>query len=111
MSTQKIDIIRNPANPANPTTEQLLELPKGGTIALYGEKPGALRLRITSLKREAESEGRFLLEGFVKLPGDDTEARVESSFYNAQTGRGTLNVENGFVERYQALSDKRGPIR
>jgi len=109
MSTQQIDIIHNPANP---TSDQLLELAHGGTIALYGEKPGApLQLRITSLKREGEAEGHFLLEGFVKLPGDDTEARVESSFYNARTGRGTLNVETDFVDRYLALSDTPAPIR
>ena len=107
MSTQQIDIVHNPANPKNPTSELLLDLPRCGTIDLYGEKPGALlRLRITSLKREGEAEGHFLLEGFVRLPGDETEARVESSFYNARTGRGTLHVETDFVDRYQALSDR-----
>lgn len=75
----------------------------GGTIAVYGEVPDApLQLRITSLKREAE--GHFLIEGFVKFPGETTEARVESSFYNARTGRGTLHVESSFADRYLALA-------
>lgn len=106
MPTQSIDILNNPENPANPTTEQLLELGQGGTIALYGEKKGAaLQLRITSLKREGEYAGQFLLEGFVTLPGDVDEARVVSSFYNAATGRGTLNVDAAFADRYLALVD------
>ncbi|MCY1060148.1 hypothetical protein [Nannocystis sp. SCPEA4] len=106
MATQSIDIVNNPANPANPTTEQLLALPAGGTVELYGDKPGtALQVRVTGLKREAEHAGQFLIEGFVRLPGEAEEARVESSFYNAATGRGTLHVEARFAERYQALSD------
>ncbi len=106
MPTQSIDILNNPENPANPTTEQLLELQRGGTIALYGEKKGAaLQVRITSLKREGEHAGQFLLEGFVTLPGEAAEARVASSFYNAATGRGTLNVDAAFADRYLALVD------
>lgn len=104
MPTQSIDILNSPENPANPTTEQLLELGHGGTIALYGEKPGAaLQVRVTSLKREGEHAGQFMLEGFVTLPGDATESRVDSSFYNAATGRGTLNVDAAFADRYLAL--------
>lgn len=106
MSTQSIDILNNPENPANPSTEQLLDLPLGGTIALYGEKKGAaLQVRITSLKREGEHADQFLIEGHVSLPGETTEARVASSFYNAATRRGTLNVESEFADRYLALAD------
>jgi hypothetical protein len=102
MTTRTIDIVHNPANPSS---EQLLDLPTGGTIALYGEHQGApLQVRITSLKREGEAEGHFLIEGFVTLPGETTEARVERSFYNARTGRGTLHVEAAFADRYQALA-------
>lgn len=106
MATQQIDILNNPANPANPTTEQLLDLPAGGTVAFYGEKPGAaLQLRVTGLKREAEHEGHFMIEGFLRLASDSDESRLASSFYNAATGRGTFNVEPRFAERYQALAD------
>lgn len=106
MTTTAIDIVNNPANPENPGTDQLLELPRGGTITLYGEKRGAaLQLRITSLKREAENAGQFTIEGFVRLPGETTEARVASSFYNAAIRRGTLNVETEFADRYNALAD------
>ncbi|MCY0986595.1 hypothetical protein OV203_05660 [Nannocystis sp. ILAH1] len=106
MATQSIDIVNNPANPANPGTDQLLDLPAGGTVELYGEKPGAaLLVRVTGLKREAEHGGQFLIEGFVRLPNETEEARVESSFYNAATGRGTLHVDARFAERYQALAD------
>ena len=106
MPTQSIDILNNSENPANPTTEQLIELSRGGTIVLYGEKQGAaLQVRITSLKREGEHAGQFLLEGFVTLPGDVDEARVTSSFYNAATGRGTLNVDAAFADRYLAFVD------
>ena len=77
----------------------------GGTIAVYGEVPDApLQLRITSLKREAEAEGHFLIERFVKFSGETTEARVENSFYNARTCRGTLHVESSFADRYLALA-------
>jgi hypothetical protein len=101
-----IDIVNNPANPENPSTEQLLDLPHGGTIAFYGEKAGAaLQLRITSLKREGEHAGQFLIEGHVRLQGDAEESRVESSFYNAATRRGTLHVEDEFAGRYEALSE------
>ncbi|HEY0138310.1 MAG TPA: hypothetical protein VGB85_29700 [Nannocystis sp.] len=104
MTTQTIDIVHNPANPGS---EQLLDLPPGGTIVLYGEHADApLHVRITSLKREGEAEGQFLLEGFIKLPGETTEARVASSFYNARTGRGTLHVEAEFADRYQALAGR-----
>lgn len=103
MDTQQLDIIHHPANP---NSEQLIDLPRGGTIDLYGDKPGVpLHLRITSLKREAEAEGHFLLEGFVRLGDETTESAVASSFYNARTGRGTLNVETSFAERYAALAD------
>lgn len=106
MPTQSIDILHHPHNPRNPTAEQLLDLPRGGTIALYGEKAGApLQVRVTSLKREGEHAGQFLIEGFVTLPGETTESRVESSFYNAETGRGTLHVEAEFADRYLALAD------
>lgn len=106
MATQQIDILNNPLNPANPTAEQLLDLPVGGTLQLYGEKRGAaLHVRVTSLKREAEYVGHFLIEGYVRLPDDTEESRVESSFYNAATGRGTLNVEPRFADRYHALTD------
>jgi hypothetical protein len=106
MPTRSIDILHNPQASANPTSEQLLDLPRGGTIALYGEKPGApLQVRITSLKREGEHADHFLIEGFVTLPGETTEARVESSFYNARTGRGTLQVDADFADRYLALAD------
>ena len=74
MATQSIDIVNNPANPANPTTDQLLALPAGGTVELYGDKPGtALQVRVTGLKREAEHAGQFLIEGFVRLPGEVRE--------------------------------------
>ncbi len=104
MST--IDIVNNPANPENPSVEQLLDLPQGGTISFYGEKAGAaLQLRVTSLKREGEHAGQFLIEGYVRLPDDSEESRVTSSFYNAATRRGTLQVEEGFAGRYEALAD------
>ena len=106
MATQSIDIVNNPANPANPGTELLLDLPAGGTLTLHGDKPGAaLLVRVTSLRREAEHSGQFLLEGFVRLPDETEEARVHSSFYNAATGRGTLHVDERFAARYQSLSD------
>jgi len=106
MATQSIDIVNNPANPANPGTQQLLDLPAGGTLALYGDKPGAaLLVRVTGLRREAEHAGQFLIEGFVRLPDETEEARVESSFYNAATGRGTLHVDERFAARYQSLAD------
>lgn len=106
MATQQIDILNNPANPANPTTEQLLELGPGGTVTFYGAKPGAaLQLRVSSLKREGEHEGQFLIEGFLRLADGDDEVCLASSFYNARTGRGTFNVEPQFAARYQALAD------
>ncbi len=100
MPTQ-IDIVKNPNNPG---TEQLLDLPQGGTIALYGERTGLpLLVRITSLKREGEGAGHFLLEGYARIPDETTEFRLESSFYNAETGQGTLNLDDELARRYQAL--------
>lgn len=104
--TATIDIVKNPNNPG---TEHLLDLPQGGTIVLYGERTGSpLLVRITSLKREGDAPGHFILEGFARLadaPEGSDEVRVESSFYNANTGQGTLHVSDDFAARYRAVLD------